>query len=154
MIAPLFLAVIFAIAQSTLVYFAGQVLETGTRDSARLVLTHQAQDSSMNAQAFKTDLCNRVSFLLNCAGIYIDVESYPAGTAITPYTPVDTHGNFNPASAQYTPPSANSSSIVLVRTFYQWPLYLTGLSGINLTNLGTNTRLLTATAAFRVEPGS
>ncbi len=49
----------------------------------------------------------------------------------------------------------NPGDTVMVRTFYQWPLFVTQL-GYNIANLGRNTanakRLLAATAAFRVEP--
>ena len=41
--------------------------------------------------------------------------------------------------------------IVVVRLFYKWPLYVTGL-GFNIANVGTNQKLLTATAAFQNEP--
>jgi Flp pilus assembly protein TadG len=154
LVAPLFFAVIFAIIESALVYFAGQILETGTRDTARLILTHQAQDSSLSAQDFKTTLCNSVSMLLNCNLLSVDVRSYPVSppTAITPYSPINAAGQYAPNTV-YLPPPANDSSIVLVRAFYPWPLFVTGL-GFNLTNVGSNSRLLIATAAFRVEPGS
>jgi len=43
----------------------------------------------------------------------------------------------------------------VVRGFYQWPLFVTGL-GYNIANIGRGTsnskRLLTATTAFHVEP--
>jgi len=43
----------------------------------------------------------------------------------------------------------------VVRAFYQWPLFVTGL-GYNIANIGRGTSnssyLLTAVAAFRVEP--
>lgn len=155
LVAPLFFAVIFAIIETALVYFAGQILETGTRDTARIILTHQAQDSSMSAPDFKTTLCNSVSMLLNCNLLSVDVRSYPVSTTITPYNPVNALGQYAPNTV-YEPPLANSPNIVLVRAFYPWPLFITGL-GFNLTNVtynGSNSRLLTATAAFRVEPGS
>ena len=41
--------------------------------------------------------------------------------------------------------------IVVVRLFYQWPLYVTGL-GYNIANLSGSKRLLAATAAFCNEP--
>jgi hypothetical protein len=40
---------------------------------------------------------------------------------------------------------------VVVRVYYQWPLYVTGL-GFNIANLNGSKRLLAATAAFHVEP--
>ena len=41
-VAP-FLAMLFAILETALVFFAGQTLETAVSDSARLILTGQAQ---------------------------------------------------------------------------------------------------------------
>ncbi len=41
--------------------------------------------------------------------------------------------------------------IVVVRLFYQWPVYVS-LLGFNLSNLNGGKRLLVATAAFRNEP--
>ena len=149
----MFFAVLFAIVEVTLVYFANQILEASTQDSGRQIFTHQAQDSGKTSNDFRTNLCGRVSFLMDCTKLVIDVESYPAGTAITPYVPFNSQGAFDTSKAQYNPPAAGSSNIVLVRTFYQWPLFFTRF-GFNLSNLGEGTRLIAATAAFRVEPGS
>ena len=66
LVAPLFFGMLFAIIETALVFFAGQVLEQGTEESARLMLTHQAQDSGMTETAFKTDLCNRIKVMFNC----------------------------------------------------------------------------------------
>ena len=41
--------------------------------------------------------------------------------------------------------------IVVVRLFYQWPVYVS-LLGFNLSNMTGGKRLLVATAAFRNEP--
>ncbi len=43
------------------------------------------------------------------------------------------------------------TSVVVVRLFYQWPTFVTGL-GFNLSNLSNGTILLSATAAFKNEP--
>src|ERR1700755_2096632 len=43
LVAPVFFALLFAIIESAIVFFAGQVLETITQDSARLIATGQAQ---------------------------------------------------------------------------------------------------------------
>ncbi len=153
-VAPLFFVLLFAIIETALVFFAAQVLETGTHDSARLLLTHQAQDNGMTQAQFKQDLCNRVNVLLSCDGVYVDVKSYAEGTAVTISDPIDGSGNFVNNFTYQTVP-AGSTSTVVVRAFYQWPMFVTGL-GYNIANIGRNTssskRLLAATAAFRVEP--
>lgn len=155
LIAPMFFALIFAIMETAMVFFAGQVLETGTQDSARKLFTNQAQNSSWDQNTFKNDLCARVSVLLDCTGIYIDVKSYPAGTPADLSNPINAQGQFVDTGFSYSPPATNSSNLVVVRTFYQWPLFVTKL-GYDISNIGTGTdnskKLLTATSAFRVEP--
>ena len=49
-VAP-FLALLFAILETALVFFAGQTLETAVSDSARLILTGQAQTASFSLRA-------------------------------------------------------------------------------------------------------
>jgi Flp pilus assembly protein TadG len=153
LVAPLFFGVLFAIIETAIVFFAGQVLEQGTAESARLMMTHQAQDSGMNETAFKTDLCNRIKVMFNCNGnlgtITVDVKIFTPGTAITITDPI-VNGSLNGTFAYSLPPSGSSNTVV-VRAFYQWPLFVTGL-GLNLANLSGSKRLLAATAAFHVEP--
>ena len=155
MIATPFFALLFAIIETSLVFFAGQVLETGLQDLARLLYTHQAQDQGMTQAQFKTDLCNRVSVLLTCSVVDVDVKFYAAGSAITITDPIDGGGNYDPSGFTYQTPPAGSTATVVARAFYRWPLIVTGL-GYNIANISRNTsnskRLLAATAAFRVEP--
>jgi Flp pilus assembly protein TadG len=153
LVAPVFFALLFAIIETAIVFFAGQALEMGTQDSARLMLTHQAQDSGMTETQFKTDLCNRIAVLFNCTGnlanITVDVKVFPPGTAITITDPI-VSGNLTGPFTYLLPPN-NAPNTVVVRAFYQWPLYVTGL-GYNIANLNGSQRLLSATAAFHVEP--
>ena len=58
---------------------------------------------------------------------------------------IDASGNFI-NNMQYNP--GGPGDIVVVRLFYQWPLFVTGL-GYNISNLSGNKRLLAATAAFQ-----
>ncbi|KRQ93472.1 TadE family protein [Bradyrhizobium valentinum] len=153
LVAPLFFAVLFAIVEAAIVFFAGQVLEQGTAESARLMMTRQAQDSGMNETAFKTDLCDRIKVLFNCYGnlanITVDVKVFTPGTAITITDPIVSGSLTGPFS--YSLPPSGSPNTIVVRAFYQWPLFVTGL-GFNFANLNGSKRLLAATAAFHVEP--
>jgi Flp pilus assembly protein TadG len=149
LIAPVFFALLFAIIETAIVFFAGQVLETVTQDSARMIMTGQAQTAAYTQAQFKTYVCGRISVLFDCTnGIYVDVQSYPAFSSVTVTDPIDAGKNFLPAM-QYNPGAAGD--IVVVRLFYQWPLFVTGL-GYNIANLTGSKRLLSATAAFRNEP--
>lgn len=154
LVAPMFFAMLFALFETALMFFASQVLENGVQDSGRLIYTYQAQDASMTQGAFKTDLCNRVSQLFTCNDVSIDVQSYPAGTAVPTSPPFDAGGNPT-APMVWNVPGPNDQATVVIRAFYQWPLFVTQL-GYNIANINrgaTNSkRLLIATAAFRVEP--
>jgi Flp pilus assembly protein TadG len=158
LVAPAFFALLFAMIETALVFFAQQVLETGIQDSGRLLYTHQIQDLPMTpAQQeaqFKQDLCGRVSTLFTCP-IDVDVRFYLPGTAITINDPIDSAGNYVGTGFVFQLPPVGSSATVVVRGFYQWPLIVTGL-GYNIANIGRGTtnskRLLAATTAFHIEP--
>jgi Flp pilus assembly protein TadG len=148
LVAPVFFALLFAIIETALVFFAGQVLETGVQDTGRLIYT--GQNTGMSQVDFNQNLCNRVSVMFTCANICVDVRSYAAGTAISITDPIDSSGNFN-GTCVYQPPTTLDQTVI-VRAFYQWPLVVTGL-GYNIANIGRGTsnskRLLAATSAFR-----
>ena len=145
----MFFALLFAIIETAMVFFAGQVLETGVQDSGRLLYTSQG----VSQVQFKQDFCNRVGALFPCDSLdlCLDVRRYAPGTAITLNDPVDGGGNYVP-NCIWQDPLPNYTMVV--RAFYPWPLFVTGL-GYNIANLKSsgsaigNSRLLAATAAFR-----
>jgi Flp pilus assembly protein TadG len=149
LVAPVFFALLFAIIETSIVFFAGQVLETVTQDSARMIMTGQAQNAGYSQAQFKTYVCGKISVLFDCVnGIYVDVKSYPGFSSISINDPIDASKNFVPPN-NYS--AGGPGDIVVVRLFYQWPLFVTGL-GYNISNLSGSKRLLSATAAFRNEP--
>ena len=149
LVAPVFFALLFAIIETAIVFFAGQVLETVTQDSARFIMTGQAQTGGYSQANFKTYVCGNITVLFDCAnGISIDVQSYSAFSGVSISDPINGSKNFVPPN-NYNP--GGPGDIVVVRLFYQWPLIVTGL-GYNISNLTGSQRLLTATAAFRNEP--
>jgi Flp pilus assembly protein TadG len=152
LVAPAFIALLFAILETAMVFFAGQVLESVTQNGARMILTGVAQNSGYLQADFKTAVCgpptSLANILFDCAnGIYIDVQSYSQFSSITINSQI-TACNFV-VPTNYSP--GGPGNIVVLRMFYQWPLFVTGL-GYNISNLCGNKRLLTATAAFQNEP--
>ena len=149
LVAPVFFALLFAIIETGIMFLAGQLLETVTQESARIILTGKAQTASYSKAQFASYVCSEVPALFSCNDISIDVESYPAFSSVNLTNPIDSSGNFNSANLQYNP--GGPGDIVVVRLFYQWPLFVTGL-GWNPSNLSGNKRLLVGTAAFKNEP--
>lgn len=147
MIATPFLALMFAIIETSIILFAGQVLETSTQDTARLIMTGQSQLANMSATQFKSQLCSRLTSLFNCANVDVEVVSYPDFGSVNLSSPVN-NGTYTSPSG-YNP--GNAGQIVVVRTFYQWPVFVTGL-GSNPADINGGKRLLASVAAFRNEP--
>jgi Flp pilus assembly protein TadG len=149
LVAPVFFGLLFAIIETAIMFFAGQVLETITQNSARMIMTGQAQTAGYTQAQFQTYVCGQIPALFTCANVYVDVQSYGNSFGgVTINSQIDANNNFI-NNMQYNP--GGSCSIVVVRLFYQWPLFVTGL-GYNIANLSGSKRLLIATAAFQNEP--
>jgi Flp pilus assembly protein TadG len=140
---------LFAILQTSLVFFAGQTLETAAASSARLIMTGQAQISGWTPSEFKQQVCDQIHGIFNCTtGVYVDVETYSSFAAVNLGMPV-TGGAFNSSSLGYNP--GGPGDIVVLRLYYQYPVFV-NLLGFNLSNVNGGYDLLAATAVFRNEP--
>ncbi len=149
LVAVPFLGLLFAILETGLVFFAGQVLETAAADSARLIRTGQAQTQGFDQARFRQEVCNRTYGLVQCSGpLYVDVQKFGSFTSINLPNPIDQNGNLV-NNFVYQPGTAGD--IVVVRVLYEWPIFVAKL-GYNLANMSGSKRLLVATAAFRNEP--
>ena len=110
---------------------------------------------TINYRTFKPErdglFCAKIFGLFDCQnGVYVDVQTFTTFANVTMNSPLDANGNFQ-NNMNYTP--GGPGDIVVVRLFYQWPVYVS-LIGFNLSNMSGNKRLLVATAAFRNEPYS
>ena len=149
LVAAPFLALVFAIMETAIVFFAGQALETAVADSARLIMTGQAQSQGFSQSQFKNAVCAKIYGLFDCQnGVHVDVKTFTSFANVSMNSPVDGQGTFN-NNFSYQP--GGPGDIVVVRLFYQWPVYVS-LLGFNMSNMNGGKRLLAATAAFRNEP--
>jgi Flp pilus assembly protein TadG len=149
LVAAPFFALIFAVLETAIIFFAGQALETAVADVSRLIMTGQAQTQGYTQTTFKDAVCARIYGLFKCdTGIYVDVRTSSSFGSANLSSPVDANGNF---VNNFTYQPGGPGDIVTVRLFYQWPVYVS-LLGFNLQNINGGKRLLAATAAFRNEP--
>jgi Flp pilus assembly protein TadG len=145
-----FFALIFAIIETALAFFAGQALETAVTTASRAIRTGAAQTAGLTASTFKTSICSQLTYLFSCnAGLYVDVKTYASFAAISLGIPVDANGNLK--TIGYTYNAGHGGDIVVVRAYYEWPVFVNKL-GNNLATQPDGTHLLTATSAFRNEP--
>jgi Flp pilus assembly protein TadG len=148
MVAPPFLFLLFAMIEVALVFFASQVLETGTANAARQVLTGQASAQNFNQAAFKSAVCKTTDALMNCDGISVDVRSPSSFSGSDMSRPIS-NGAINTGGMQYN--ATSGGDIVVVRVLYEWPVMMPTF-GLVIGDLKNGKRSLMATAVFRNEP--
>ena len=132
--------------ETAIVFFAGQTLETAVADSVAPDHDRAGAESGVRpGRRSRTRCAPRSTGLFDCeTGVYIDVKTYPSFASVNLTPPLDANGNFQD-NMTYQP--GGPGDIVVVRLFYQWPIYVSLLQ-----NMAGNKRLLVATAAFRNEP--
>ena len=144
-----FIAFLYAIMETAMVFFSTQVLETGVQNAARMVLTGQAQGSGYNQTSFKTAVCQKVTGWLDCSGkLYVDVRTFADFSSVSLTSPVNADGTIN-NNFVYQP--GGPGDIVVVRLIYPFPIAMR-LWNPNLSNMSGNSRIVIATAAFKNEP--
>ncbi len=143
-----FLALLFAMIETAMIFFASVSMEGAMEDAARLIRTGIAQGGSMSAAQFKQNICDRSVMFVDCeTNLTVDVRTFDAFTNVNFEDPIDENGELN-LNFQYDPGQAGD--IVLVRAFYVWDV-LTPI-GIGLENMSGGNRLLSSSAVFRNEP--
>jgi Flp pilus assembly protein TadG len=154
LVAMPFFLLLGAIIETALLFLADQILETATTDAARLIRTGQATDKTTTGKVYSHDdftkaVCDRLFVLFDCSKVATDVRTYTSFSGASYALPVDSDGNYDPTKLSYS--AGVSSGIVVVRVYYQYPLFFNSL-GLGLDTLGNGKHLLAAVTAFRNEP--
>jgi Flp pilus assembly protein TadG len=136
--------------------FMGQIsLDNAMALSARQIRTGQLVSSSNAAtqviqrDAFRDSVCDNMKWMVaDCkANLSIDVRTYSQFSNVTLPSPI-TNGVFNPGTLTYDTGVPNS--IVLVRAYYNWKLYMPVLNQALERTPGKT--LLTSVTTFSTEP--
>lgn len=149
LVAAPFLALVFAIMETAVVFFAGQVLETAAADSGRLIMTGQAQKQGFDQAKFKAEVCKKIFGLFDCSGkMQVDVRKYSSFSDANLAKPIDASGNL---IKDFKYEHGAQGDLIVVRLLYEYPVYVS-LLGLNLADMAGGQRLIVATSAFRNEP--
>ena len=166
-----FALLLFAIIETSIVFFTGQALQTAITDASRLILTGQAQHAKdadgnpkpYDAAKFKEEICARFPILFgsvaNCTSkILMDVQPFSTfgGSSVgSPINPADKTVDTSAWAYRKT----NPGEIVVVRVALEHPMaarfngsYFGNALKFDLANLSNGNRLIMASAAFRNEP--
>ncbi len=145
-----FFALLFAIIETALMFFVGQILDSAVTKASRQIRTGQAQQAAMTGAQFKTLVCNGMVGLVNCSGnLMIDVRKYSDFSKVTQTSPIDKDNKLDASLMTYD--MGGKSDIVVVRAFYPWPTFF-GFFGNKTSTLADGRKLLGAVVAFRNEP--
>lgn len=150
LIGPAFIALLFALIQTFLVFFAQQLLEQVVNQSSRAILTGQAQAQGMTQAQFASAVCSNVVILFNCNGLMIDVQVAGAWTSANTGKPILTYDATGKVTNAWQFNPGSPGDIVVVRVMYQWPVFL-GPLGFNLADQPNGSRLIMSSTAFMNE---
>lgn len=160
MIATPFFALLLAVIQTSLTYFANEALETAVEGAARSIVTGENQladsdgaDKGMTneqlAQRFRDATCKRLLVFMKCSRLMAEVRSSDNWKSVDTSLPTiqfDSNGNI---TNKFDYNTGSQGAIVMVRLMYLWPITADPLIG--LANLGNGQRLLVATSVAKTE---
>ena len=150
LVAPVFFALMMGIVEGGLVYVSQATLQNAVGDMGRLIRTGQAQSGGLTKEQFRTQLCGKISALLDCdTNLQINVQAYTNYGAASFPSPRDKDNKLNASLNNYV--IGNACDVVLVQAFYTRRIWTPGLSWF-LVNMADNKSLLSSATAFRNEP--
>ena len=144
-----FFTIIGAIIETSLIFFASQVLDGAVNDSSRFIKTGQAHAANYTLASYRQAVCDKLYGLFDCNGVKIRVKvinNFASATLAPVTNPSD--GNWTLVE-QYD--HGSSASIIMIEAYYKWPIALS-MFDFNMSNMPDNTRLLSAVRVFRNEP--
>ncbi|PXA99853.1 hypothetical protein DMC47_01265 [Nostoc sp. 3335mG] len=152
LLAPIFFALLTAILQTSMQYFAAQVLESGVQDASRAIRVGLARNENWSLDDYKENVCSRLYGLFgDCADMHVDVRQIDNFESADYTVPLDRTCQ---TACQWTAPEqwaqGGSSAVMLVQVHYRYPAVLQIPFGAN--RLGDGRSLLSAATVFRNEP--
>ena len=147
LVAPVFLFLVFAILETSLMYVVATVMQGEVALATREIRTGQLQAGEDALGTFTENLCSNLSNVLDCDNIIIDVRTFDDFGEMEVDTFVDEDGN---ASGNEFDPGG-ASEIVLVRIAYQYNIITPYLDKFLPTDASGNLMLFAGTA-FKNEP--
>jgi Flp pilus assembly protein TadG len=155
LVAVPFFLLLFGTIELALIFLLATSLENATDIAARQVRTGQLQTAGgATTQTFKTLVCQNLGWLQgDCTNnLFVDARVYQSFQAVTPPSPITTKNGkttFDPTKLTFA--IGNAGDIVVVRTYYTWPIIVPLVSKA-LQSLSDGHMVLSSVAAFRNEP--
>lgn len=149
-----FFAIIFAIMETTLIFFAGQILDSAVADASRLIRTGRAQAASFTETEFRAAVCDHLYGIFDCDELKIKVSVLNNFTAANIQPPTEEGEDCDPSCdwtivESYT--AGVGDDVVLAEAYYKWQS-IVHLPLFDLRNQPDGMRLLSGVRVFKNEP--
>ncbi len=151
LIAPALIALLLAITETSLVFFAQQGLQTALDTAARAVMTGQAQSAGLTQAQFQNSACAALPPYLTCSKLIVDAQTAASLDGVNVSAPTITFDVTGKVSNSWSYSIGGAGDIVVLRLIYLWPLP-TGPLGFTLNDASGTQRLLIATSVAKTEP--
>lgn len=144
-----FLALAFGILEVGGIFWSNYELDNLTASAARLIRTGEAQNGKLTQTQMVERICADAILLKNCpTKLKLNVQTFANFASIAAPNPKDEQGNLG-NSFPYQP--GGPSQVVLVTSFYEWPLI--GPTSLTLlSNLASGNYLLQSSTVLETEP--
>lgn len=149
-----FLLMIFAVIELALIFLLSTSLDAAADQAGRKIRTGQFQTTAgQTKDTFKADICAKMTWLAgNCStALVLNVQTYDTYAQVQAYDPVDTTGGTRTMKPEADFPALPPQRIVVIRSFYKWPL-ITPLLNQGLVRLDGGVAVVTSTQTFMTEP--
>lgn len=152
-----FFVLLMGIIECSLIFFAGQMLDSTTDNIGRKIRTGQ-MDNTVSESTFKTALCNEAAILFDCSKIHVDLQVADDFSELgDPPLPDSASNSVDFTKYSFTAPCPEE--ITMITASYEWPIFTYFVSdNIYRTVSGSTGNpafrkiLLNAISVFRTEP--
>jgi Flp pilus assembly protein TadG len=152
LLVPPLIFLILASLQLSIIFFAGQYLQSLTTLAARQIMTGQIQNAGDSQSQFQTAVCaNAPTLFFSCGNMMVDVESASSYSSLNTATLTPTYNGSGAVTNTWAYSPGNPGDIVILRVMYNWPVVAAPLLP-GLADQSNGSRLLVATSVFKNEP--
>ncbi len=151
LVAPAFLALLFAIIETTLFLFAQATLQNAAIEAGRLLMTGQVQNAGTTQSDFKNNtVCPMLTALFTCSNLQVDVANYSSFSSAVTSAPTlyNSSGNLL-TTGTYS--LGTQGDVMVIQLVYPWQIFGIPLGSI-LPDTGHGTAEIMGVSAFKVEP--
>lgn len=144
------LTMVLAALQLSVLFFAGQILQSSATNAGRQLMTGKAQGAGMTSAQFAQQVCNPVSTLFDCSKVMVDVQAAGSFAAVDTSLPTLTYDANGKVTNKWSWSPGAAGQVVIVKVLYDWPVF--GPAGMGLANQPDGGHLLVAVTVFKNEP--